>query len=401
MVAGITGAIWELRPAEINCATLHGGAHAIPISAAGTAWGALSAVWAEAGVTVARTMAELGVGMEGLGGLAALGKLTGFLGWAGQQTAMAATMGAKAAGNATAYAVAALAMPSPPEITATNAAVVAAHTPPGIATGSFAAAEAARFAMDTRAALVMETYEAATTAIVTAPGEFLQPPPIVPGAGSAVEGGQAAQGATLQASPSDPLQATIAAAQAAASNPAVVSAATQAAQSAASMAVSGVSTAGNVAGTAITSAVHAGSGVPSFATPMMSSMGAAGVAGGAAAATRTVSLTGGSSVGIGNNAGSLKLPEGWGSSGAIGGGSGGGAAGAATAEPVAPGQVGTPAAGRSTGVGGNPLLGHQASDDEDESADKGNDYLRGDHFGQGGLIAPGVIGADSAAESAR
>ncbi|WP_280275496.1 hypothetical protein [Nocardia wallacei] len=114
-----------------------------------------------------------------------------------------------------------------------------------------------------------------------------------------------------------------------------------------------------------------------------------------------MSLTGGSSVGIGNNAGSLKLPEGWGSSGAIGGGSAGGATGAATAEPVTPGQLGTPAAGRSTGVGGNPLLGHQASDDEDESADKGNDYLRGDHFGQGGLIAPGVIGADSAAESAR
>ncbi|WP_024801309.1 PPE domain-containing protein [Nocardia sp. BMG51109] len=397
MVVGITGAIWELRPAEVNCATLHAGAHAVPITAAATAWGALTAVWAEADATVVRTMAELGVGMEGLGGVAALAKLGGFLGWAGQQTAMSTVMAAKATGNAVAYGVAALAMPSPPEITATNAAVTAAHTPPGIACGSFALAEAARAAMDARAAIVMEIYEAATSAIATTPGEFLLPPPIVPGAGSAAEGGQAAQGATMQANPSDPLQATIAAAQAVASNPSVVSTATQAASSAMSMAGSGVTTAGNVAGTAISTAVHGSSGVPSFAGPMMASIGAVG--GGTATATRTMSLSGGSTVGIGNNAGSLKLPEGWGA-GAIGGG---GAASPTTVQPVSPASAGGPAPAptRPAGTSGNPLLGNQSRDDEEESEQHGNDYLRGDHFGQGGVIAPGVIGGDPSAESAR
>ncbi|RDI48403.1 PPE domain-containing protein [Nocardia mexicana] len=389
MVAGITGAIWGLRPAEVNCATLHSGAHAVPIVAASTAWGGLSAAWAEAGATVARVMAELGIGMEGINGVAALSKLTGFLGWAGQQTTMAATMSAKTAANATAYGVAALVMPSPPEIGATNAAVAAAHTPPGIVSGSFAAAEAARVAMDTRAALVMETYEAATTALVTTPGEFLTPPPVAAGAGSA----QGGESATMQATPSDPLQATIAAAQGLASNPSVVSAATQAAQSAASMAGTGVTTAGNVAGTAISSAFNGSTGVPSFAGPMMASVGAVG---GTAAATRAVSFSGGS-VGIGSNAGSLKLPDGWGAGAAIGGGP---AATTATAEATAASQAGAPPA-RTNNAMGNPLLGNQAHNDEEEDERSGNDYLRGEHFAEGGVIAPGVIGADASAESTR
>ncbi|MBB5913697.1 PPE-repeat protein [Nocardia transvalensis] len=399
MVAGITGAIWELRPAEVNSATLHSGAHAVPIVAAATAWGALGAVWAEASTTVARTMAEVGVGMEGLGGVAALAKLTTFLGWAGQQTAMSATMAAKATGNATAYGVAALAMPSPPEIIATNAAVTAAHTPPGIVSGSFALAEAARVAMDARAAAVMEVYEAATTFIATTPGEFLMPPPIVPGAGSAAEGGQAAQGAVMQANPSDPLQATIAAAQAVASNPSVISTATQAAQSAASMAASGVSSAGSAASTAISSAVHGSSGVPSFAGPMMAGVGMAGGGVAAGASTRAVSFSGNSTVGIGNNAGSLKLPEGWGA-GAIGATPG--TAPTTTVDPVpTASQAGAPAPARTAGTGGNPLLGNQGHADEDEAEHKRNEYLRGDHIGEGGLIAPGVIGGDPSAESAR
>lgn len=39
MTAGITGVFWLPRMAEFNSVTLNAGAHAVPISAAATAWG--------------------------------------------------------------------------------------------------------------------------------------------------------------------------------------------------------------------------------------------------------------------------------------------------------------------------------------------------------------------------
>jgi PPE-repeat protein len=131
MTAGITGVFWLPRLAEGNSAALNTGAHAVPIQAASTAWGALTGAWVDATATVARVMAELGGGLQGINGAAALTRLTGYVGWAEQQGALAASMGAKAAANATAYTVASLAMPSLPEIAAADSARVAAHAAGG------------------------------------------------------------------------------------------------------------------------------------------------------------------------------------------------------------------------------------------------------------------------------
>ncbi|WP_280314691.1 PPE family protein [Nocardia abscessus] len=384
MVAGVTGVIWAARPSEINSATLHAGAHAIPISAAATAWGGLTAAWIDATTTVARVMAELGVGMQGINGIAALGKLTGFLGWSEQQGVQAAAMGAKAAANATAYTVAALAMPSPPEIAAVNTALAASANPPGVLSGAFEVAEVARHAMDIRAALVMETYEAATSAMVATPAEFVQPPPIAKGAGTATPE-QAAESASEV--PADPIQAAVAATQAFLSNPGVASAATQAAQAVGSIATTGVSTVGNVAGSAIAAATSTSAPAFSGMAPMAVGVGAAATAAGAS--TRAVSFSGLGSASISN--GTLKLPEGWGSSGTIGGGA------AQVQETVA---VKAPEAApvRSANSGsGNPLLGNQArSDEDDESEHNGRDYLRStEHFNDGRFTADGVIGGDT------
>ncbi|MEU4339680.1 PPE family protein [Nocardia sp. NPDC023852] len=380
MVAGVTGVIWAARPSEINSATLHAGAHAIPISAAATAWGGLTAAWVDATTTVARVMAELGVGMQGVNGIAVLSKLTGFLGWSEQQGVQAAAMGAKAAGNVIAYTVAALAMPSPPEIAAVNTALAASANPPGVLTGAFEAAEVTRHLMDIRAALVMETYEAATSAMLATPAEFLLPPPIASGAGTA-NPGQAADAAFEV--PTDPIQTAIAATQAFLSNPGVASAATQAAQAVGSIATTGVSTVGNVAGSAIAAATNTAPAMSGIA-PM--AMGAGVATAGSAAATRAVSFSGtGSPAGMNN--GSLKLPEGWGTNGTIGGGS-------PAQETVAVNRVdAAPVRAANTG-NGNPLLGNQArSAEDDETEHNDRDYLRStEHFNDGRFAADGVIG---------
>ncbi|WP_067468088.1 PPE family protein [Nocardia amamiensis] len=388
MVAGVTGVIWAARPSEINSATLHAGAHAIPISAAATAWGGLTAAWVDATTTVARVMAELGIGMQGVNGIAALSKLTGFLGWSEQQGVQAAAMGAKAAANATAYTVAALAMPSPPEIAAVNAALMASANPPGMVSGAFEVAEVARHAMDIRAALVMETYEAATSAMVATPAEFLNPPPIAHGAGTATPE-QAAN--TASEVPADPIQAAVAATQAFLSNPGVASAATQAAQAVGSIATTGVSTVGNVAGSAIAAATTSAPAVSGFA-PMAMGAGAAAASG--AATTRAVSFTGiGSAAGAN---GSLKLPEGWGASGAIG-------AATPTQENNAANRVDAAPVRQSNMSNGNPLLGNQArSDEDDETEHNGQDYLRStEHFNDGRFAAEGVIGGGDTSGTVR
>lgn len=390
MTAGITGVFWLPRLAEANSISLNAGAHAVPISAAATAWGGLTAAWVDATATAARVMAELGVGMVGLNGVALLARLTGFTAWAEQQSVMAAAMGAKAAANATAYTVASLAMPSLPEIAAVDAARVAAHAHGGDLDGSAEVAEAAKVALDIRAALVMETYEAATSAMVATPAEFLTPPPIANGAGLA-DGGQNIETA-FQNAEGNPVQAAVGVAQALASNPGVMSAATQAAQVAGSVASTGVSTVGNVAGTAIAAAT---SSAPSAGmAPMLGGIGGVAAAGGAAAATRAVSM--GSAVGIGSGAGTLQLPEGWGAGNALGGP----AAATPVAEAAAVTQPSGPAPARPAG-NGNPLMGRQVNRDDDESEHNSNEYLNGEHFADGRVIAPGVIGGDLAPENTK
>lgn len=389
MTLGITGVFWLPRMAEINSITLNAGAHAIPIAAASSSWGALTAAYVDATATVARVMAEVGLGLQGLNGLNVLGRLGGFTLWAEQQGVMAAAMAAKTAANATAYTVASIAMPSLPEIAVVETARVAAYSTGGALNGTAEAAEAAKLALDIRAALVMETYEAATTMLVTTPGEFLMPPPIAMGAGSA----DPAAAAQAFGDSGNPVQTALAAAAALANNPGVMSAVSQAAQFAGTVATSGVSTAGNVAGTAIsaaTNAFQATAGVGSIPTVAQGGMAAVAV-GGAGVATHAVSFGGGSNISIGNGAGSLRVPEGWGA----GTGFGGGAAPSAApvVEAAAPARVDAAAPVRSA-HSGSPLLGSQAQD-EDERTHDGNTYGRSvEHFADGRVIAPAVIGAD-------
>ncbi|WP_405487586.1 PPE domain-containing protein [Nocardia sp. NBC_00511] len=405
MTLGITGVFWLPRMAEINSISLNAGAHAVPIAAAGTAWGALTAAWVDATTTVARVMAEIGVGLEGLNGINVLARLAGFTVWSEQQAVMAGVMAGKAAANVTAYTVASLVMPSLPEIAVVETARVAAYSSGGALNGTAEAAEAAKLALDIRAALVMETYEAATSLMVATPGQFLMPPPIAMGAGNANAGADAF------ANSNDPIQAALGAAAALAQNPAVTSALSQVAQVAGTVATSGVSSAGNVASTAVSAVVNAvtqapGLGVGLPVTPG-AGIGAATVgAGGAALATQAVSFGGGAgtsvsigsvnigSVNIGNGGGTLKLPDGWGS------GLGTGCGTATPATPVAQPMTAPAASAGSTapvrGSGSSPLLGGQA-DDEDDA--RRVDYGRSvEVFADGRVIAPAVIGSDPAIE---
>ncbi|MFD3429991.1 PPE family protein [Nocardia fluminea] len=367
MTAGITGVFWLPRMAEMNSTTLNAGAHAIPISAAATSWGTMAAAWGDAAFTITRVIAEVGVGLQGVNGIAVLARLAPFAGWASQQGIAAAAISAKCAANATAYTVASIAMPSLPEIIGTNAAVAASANPPGVVSGAFEVAEVARHAMDIRAALVMETYEAATSATVAIPSEFTMPPAIASGAGSASQGDFGG---------GDPLQTAVAAAQAFVSNPGVVSAATQAANTAGGVLTSGVSTVGNIGATAISAAtatVPAGTA----AAPVMAGVGAAGAAVGGMATT---------SAGLGGvSAGSLKLPEGWGAPAANA------SAGAPVSESVVNRVDSAPV--RNTGTGANPLMGNRQKGEEDDEHD-GVDYVRSDEFTDGRYAAEGVIGAD-------
>ncbi|MGW6427775.1 PPE family protein [Nocardia sp. NPDC055053] len=372
MTAGITGVFWLPRMAEVNSTTLNAGAHAIPISAAATSWGTLAAAWGDATFTVTRVIAEVGVGLQGINGLAVLAKLAPFGAWAGQQGIMAAAMSAKATANATAYTVASLAMPSLPEIAATNTAVAASANPPGVVSGAFEAAEVVRHAMDIRAALVMETYEAATTATVTTPGEFSMPPTIASGAGTAAQGDFGG----------DPVATAVAAAQAFVTNPGVVSAATQAANVAGGVVSSGVGTVGNLGASAISAATTAT--MPAAATAAVPAMAGVGAAGAAAGVATSAAGLGGVSLAPGQ----LKMPEGWGAP----------AASAPAAAPVGESVVSRvdSAPVRNTGTGANPLLGNRTNGEDDDEHDAIDYGQSNEAFTDGRYTAEGVIGADLA-----
>ncbi|MFI5714959.1 PPE domain-containing protein [Nocardia sp. NPDC051750] len=379
MTAGITGVFWLPRLAEGNSIALNAGSHAIPMSAAATAWGAMTGAWVDATATVVRVMGELGVGMQSVNGLGALARLVGFTGWAQQQGAMTAALGTKAASQATAYTVASIAMPSLPEIAAVNAARVAAHTTGGVLNGSSEIAEAAKAALDLRAALTMETYEAAITALVLTPGEFLNPPPIANGAGTADPG--PAEDAMKEAN-GDPLKMLAAAGAAVAQNPGIASAVTQAANVAGGVASTGVTTVGNLGASALASATAA----PAPASvPMVPGMVTGAVAASTAAATtRAGGMPSGSTLGLNN--GGLKVPEGWGAPAA------GAAAPATESVAVTRGEA-APVRPAATGPG-SPLMGNARANGEDDQDHDAADYLRGDHFTDGRYIADGVIGAE-------
>lgn len=385
MTAGITGVFWLPRMAEANSIALNTGAHAVPISAASTSWGGLTAAWTDATATLTRVMAELGVGMQGVNGIAALGRLIGFTAWTSEQGAMAATMSAKTAANATAYTVASLAMPSLPEIAAVVTAVAASANPPGAVSGALEAAEVAKSLVDVRAALVMETYEAATSATVATPGEFRTPPIIADGAGTA----DAATSAESSFQ-SDPLQTAVATAASVLNNPGVAGAVNQVANVVGTVASGGASTVGNLGASAIAAATSTAPAMSAPPAGVLSAGLGAGLGAGAggaslAASTHTATVGLGSSVGLQN--GSLQLPQGW--------GSGAPAAAVPAAAPAAEvvTRVDSAAAARPASASGSPLLGRTAqSGADDESEHKAADYLRDDHFGDSRLATDGVIG---------
>lgn len=390
MVAGITGVIWEARPPEVNSATLNLGAHGVPVQAAAGSWGGLAAAWTDATATLTRVMAELGVGLLGANGIAVAGALTTFTAWCGEQTAMAAGMAAKAESHVIAYTVADLVMPSPPEIAAVDAARVAAHATGGDLNGAGEAAEAAYAEMHIRAALVMETYEAATSLMVATPAAFLMPPPIALGLGTVTGALDVAQAVQADV---NPVAGAISAAQSAVASPGASTAATQAASVAGSVASTAVPTVGDVASSALSTASTTSATPATMGTSMLGGLGGLG---GGAMATRSVSFAGGGSVSIGNGAGELKIPEGWGA----GLGSNFSTATAPEVAPTTPASTSAtqPASARPVSSG-NPLMGNQ-SEDEDELEHK-NELVHGEYFADGRIIAAGVIGGDPNAESAK
>ncbi|MGW5388206.1 PPE domain-containing protein [Nocardia sp. NPDC003963] len=383
MTAGITGVFWLPRLAEGNSIALNAGSHAIPMSAAAGAWGGLTGAWVDATATVVRVMAELGVGMQSINGIGALARLVGFTGWAEQQGTMAATLGTKAGSQATAYTVASIAMPSLPEIIAVNTARAAAHSTGGVLNGSSEIAEAAKAALDLRAALTMETYEAAITATVLTPGEFFTPPPIANGAGRVDP--SSAEDAMKEAN-GDPVKMLAAAGSALAQNPGLASAATQAANVAGSVASTGVTTVGNLGANALAAATSSAAPSSAAMAPMAPSLVTGAVAATTAATTRTGGMPSGSTLGLNN--GGLKVPEGWGAPSANA------AAPATESMAVTRGEPG-PVRPAGPGSSSSPLLGNsRGGAGEDDQEHDGAEYLRGDHFADGRFIADGVIGGE-------
>ncbi len=394
MTLGVTGVFWLPRKALINSTTLNAGAHAIPISAAAGAWGAMSAAYVDATATMVRVMAELGAGLEGVNGVAAIARLAGFTAWTEQAAATAAITSAKAAANATAYTVASIAMPSAPEIVAVYAAKTAAYSTGGVVNGTAEAAEAAEIAMDIRAAIVMEVYEAATS-MLAIPTDYVPAPPIANGAGAA-EGADKAM--TAEEARANPLQAATMAAGALMQSPGVQSAAMQAGQIAGTTASSAASAATNI-GSAAISAATGGSGT-STGAPMSAMGGLGAMSGGGSGSTRAVSL-GGGSIGGGGGGANVQLPQGWGQPGAGSIGGIGGSGGPVTQGFGTGGAMDPSAATRAASSG--PMMGNRGvSSEDDEQERETPDYLKNfEHFADGRTAIPAVIGADPSVESVR
>ncbi|MBU3060181.1 PPE family protein [Nocardia sp. NEAU-G5] len=388
MVAGFTGVVWEARPVEMMSGQLEVGTHAVPMAGAIAGWTGLSAAWVDATATLTRILAELGIGMLGANGVAAAAQFTAFTGWCGEQTAMAIGMAAKAEAHTAAYTIASLVMPTPPEVAAVDAARVAAHVSGGDLMGAGEASEAAYVEIQTRAALVMETYEAATSLMAATPATFLLPPPIAIGAGligGALDVAQAAQADV------NPVAQAVSSAQTALANPATAGAAQQAATQVAGVAGSVVSTGAPMVGDAAQSVVSASTAGSTTVAPGM--MGGAALGGGMS--TGVMSFSSAGSLNIGGGAGSLEIPEGWGA------GLGNLTPSTAPEIPTAttPASVGSaatqPASTRPVSTG-NPLMGHQAEEEEEEFHK--NELVHGEYFADGRIIASGVIGGDPNAD---
>lgn len=392
MTLGITGVVWLPRTATVNSTTLWAGAGPVPLSAAAPAWTQISAAYADASLTLTRVMAELAVGWQGVTAAAALTRFGQFKVWADQAAATAATLATKTAANSVASTTARVVMPSLPEIAAVQTAKVVAYSTGGVLNGTAEAAEAADRAMDIRAAIVMEAYEAATTTVVVTPTEFVPPPPLANGAGAPEAGDAAQAGRSGEQAVVDPVRAAGMAAAAFVQNPAVQTAAAQVGQVAGAVVSTAASTAVNV-GTSVIGPGTGGSvssGAPFIGAPMLAGRPDSSYA------TRSVGYGGGAGGNAGGNAGGVLLPEGWGQNAQIGSGNN-------VAAGVPGGGVATQSAGVGTPVTVDPNRGaigpmvgqpRAGSSDSDEQHETPAYLKKFEHFADGRTVIPSVIGAE-------
>ncbi|MBY6683529.1 PPE domain-containing protein [Rhodococcus sp. BP-316] len=175
MTAGPTGVFWLPRTAAVNSAALLAGAGPAPLAAAGTAWAAVAAALAAATATVSGVASALAATWDGDAADAAGAGMTAFATWGTGAAQHASAVSARAAAQSATVVTALAVMPTLPEIAAVKVGRTTAYATGGALTGAAQAADAADAALDLRAALVMEAYEAATAPLALVDG--LQMPP--------------------------------------------------------------------------------------------------------------------------------------------------------------------------------------------------------------------------------
>ncbi|MFC4606140.1 PPE domain-containing protein [Rhodococcus kronopolitis] len=425
MSLGFTGVLWLPRGATANSTALNAGVGPTALTAASTAWAALSAGLADAAATMTTVLAELAAGWEGVAADAALARLVPFQVWTQEASAMAAATAGRAAAEAAAHTVARLAMPSLAEIAAVKTAKLVAHTVGGSLAGAGAAAEAADRAMDVRAGLVMEAYEAASTAAAT-PQTFTPPPPLAhgPKAAAADDPVPAPPGGGIGDFRTNPAATAVTAVSALSQHPAVAGAASQAGSIAGpglgvatSLAPSAVAAltggVGPAAGGAAsgrdglaarpTSSAARGEGgaQPGFRGPGTMPIRATGSAGVGGSTGATAYFGGPDLVGdlaghtaAGRGGGSVSGSAGGGGAGPVGGHSGDGAGGR-DVPPVHDAARADAASAARGGLLGAPMTGGARGPGSADGEHAVPDYLRGfEHFADGRVVIPSVIGAD-------
>lgn len=414
-MVGITGVIWYPRGAAPNSAALVAGAGPVPLGVAAGAWSTVSSGLTDTAASLSRVMADLRTGWSGEAADAALSKFAPFQEWAAAAALLAGETAGKAQVQSGSYTVATLAMPSLAEIAAVQAAKVAAYSIGGALVGGAAAAEAAEEALKIRAAVTMETYDAATTHLAVQQN-FESPPSIAePTAGasaSAESPGNAARQSVAQAASTladviaDPVRAATAAVASVASNPVFAAAASQAGaiSGGASAAVSAATTAVTGATTAASTLATAGAGLTGLGG---AGLGGAGL-GGARLGASTPSLFGTPSAS--RATAQVSAASATTGAGAFAGSSSSSSTGrhalpdpstgqsAARQNPVTSpvqGTVDTVKVDPSRTAGGSAPIagGRHAAQSEDETEHDTPDYLKHfEHFADGRTVIPSVIG---------
>jgi PPE-repeat protein len=409
MTLGMTGVVWLPRGATVNSASLTTGTGPLPIGAAGPAWAAVAAAFADADITLARVAAELGLGWAGTTGGTAIASLGPFIAWTQSVVGEATAAAQKAAVGSGAYATALIAMPSLPEIAAVQAAKVAAYTAGGAVNGGAAAAEAAEKALDLRAAAAMEAYEAAAL-FAAIPDRFTAPPSLTGGAPDAVGVQQLATvasrtGHTEHVQFTDPVQSVVDGARSVASRVgeavgngdllrSVGGEAGRVAAGVANVASGGIGTAGSASEVA----AKFGQGhTPTVATSMYTPGTGTGFAPGSApAVVPSAAVTGSGAIGSAPGLGAFSTAGGLAAAGGTAAGmtsigsTGGTATGPVRGDLRIPGD---PIGGTAAPVHGTTGSAARAADDPGEHGPRTDFRPTVEHFADGRSVVPAVLGA--------